>query len=142
MTHASPTKSVIVTGASRGIGRAVATRLARDGFAVVVNYAGNATKADEVVAEIKASRGQAIAVQADVANAADVERLFRETIETFGGIKVIVNCSGIMPLSTIAEGDLELFDKVIATNLLGTFVVLGQASRQVLTGGRIIRFLE
>ena len=140
MTHASPTKSVIVTGASRGIGRAVGTRLARDGFAVVVNYAGNATKADEVVAEIKASRGQAIAVQADVANAADVDRLFKEAMDTFGGINVVVNCAGIMPLSPIAGGDLELFDKVIATNLRGTFVVLGQASRQVLTGGRIIAF--
>ena len=139
MTHPSA-KSVIVTGASRGIGRAVATRLARDGFAVVVNYAGNATKADEVVAEIKASRGQAIAVQADVANAADVDRLFKEAMDTFGGINVVVNCAGIMPLSPIAGGDLELFDKVIATNLRGTFVVLRQASRQVLTGGRIIAF--
>jgi 3-oxoacyl-[acyl-carrier protein] reductase len=140
MTHVSSTKSVIVTGASRGIGRAVATRLARDGFAVVVNYAGNATKADEVVAEIKAARGQAIAVQADVANAADVDRLFKEAVDTFDGINVVVNCAGIMPISTIAGGDLELFDKVIATNLRGTFVVLGQASRQVSAGGRIIAF--
>jgi 3-oxoacyl-[acyl-carrier protein] reductase len=140
MTHASSTKSVIVTGASRGIGRAVATRLARDGFAVVVNYAGNATKADEVVTEIKAAGGQAIAAQADVANAADVDRLFKEAVDTFDGINVVVNCAGIMPLSPIAGGDLELFDKVIATNLRGTFVVLGQASRQVSTGGRIIAF--
>ena len=140
MTHVSSTKSVIVTGASRGIGRAVATRLARDGFAVVVNYAGNATKADEVVAEIKAARRQAIAVQADVANAADVDRLFKEAVDTFDGINMVVNCAGIMPLSPIAGGDLELFDKVIATNLRGTFVVLGQASRQVSAGGRIIAF--
>jgi 3-oxoacyl-[acyl-carrier protein] reductase len=140
MTHVSSTKSVIVTGASRGIGRAVATRLARDGFAVVVNYAGNATKADEVVAEIKAARRQAIAVQADVANAADVDRLFKEAVDTFDGINMVVNCAGIMPLSPIAGGDLELFDKVIATNLRGTFVVLGQASRQVSAGGRIITF--
>jgi 3-oxoacyl-[acyl-carrier protein] reductase len=140
MTHVSSTKSVIVTGASRGIGRTVATRLARDGFAVVVNYAGNATKADEVVAEIKAARGQAIAVQADVANAADVDRLFKEAVDTFDGINVVVNCAGIMPLSPIAGGDLELFDKVIATNLRGTFVVLAQASRQVSAGGRIITF--
>jgi 3-oxoacyl-[acyl-carrier protein] reductase len=140
MTHASSTKSVIVTGASRGIGRAVATRLALDGFAVAVNYAGNATKADEVVSEIKAARGQAIAVQADVANAADVDRLFKEAVDTFDGINVVVNCAGIMPLSPIAGGNLELFDKVIATNLRGTFVVLGQASRQVSAGGRIIAF--
>jgi 3-oxoacyl-[acyl-carrier protein] reductase len=106
----------------------------------VVNYAGNATKADEVVAEIKAARGQAIAVQADVANAADVDRLFKEALDTFDGINVVVNCAGIMPLSPIAGGDLELFDKVIATNLRGTFVVLAQASRQVSAGGRIITF--
>jgi 3-oxoacyl-[acyl-carrier protein] reductase len=128
MTHTSTKKqSAIVTGASRGIGRAVATRLARDGFAVAVNYAGNAAKADEVVAEIKAATAgrQAISVQADVANAADVERLFREAVDAFGGIN---------------EGDLELFDKVIATNLRGTFVVLGQAARQVSSRGRIIAF--
>ena len=139
MTHAS-TKSVIVTGASRAIGRVVATRLARDGFAVAVNYAGNITKADEVVTEIKAARGQAIAVQGNVANAADVDRLFKEAVDTFDGINVVVNCAGIMPLSPIAGGDLELFDKVIATNLRGSFVVLGRASRQVSPGGRIIAF--
>src|SRR5262245_29159904 len=139
MTHAL-TKSVIVTGASRGIGRAIAIRLARDGFTVAVNYAGNAAKAEEVVTEIKSHGGQAIAVQADVANAAEVEYLFKKTIETFGEINVLVNCAGIMPLSPIAEADLELFDKVIATNLRGTFVVLGQASRKVSSGGRIIVF--
>jgi 3-oxoacyl-[acyl-carrier protein] reductase len=139
MTHAL-TKSVIVTGASRGIGRAVAIRLAKDGFAVAVNYAGNANKAEEVVTEIKSNGGQAIAVQANVANAADVEHLFKETIDIFGGINVVVNCAGIMPLSPIAEGDLELFDKVITTNLRGTFVVLGQAARTVSSGGRIIVF--
>lgn len=126
MTYDS-TKSVIVTGASRGIGRIVAMRLASDGFAVAVNYAGNATKADEVVAEIKAAGRQAIAVQGDVANAADVDRLFKEAIDTFGGINMVVNCAGIMPLSPITGGDLELFDKVIATNLRGSFVVLGRA---------------
>ena len=141
MTHTSTAKkSAIVTGGSRGIGRAVARRLSRDGFAVVVNYAGNASKAEEVVAEIKAAGGQAIGAQADVANTADVERLFKETIETFGGVNVVVNCAGIMPLSPIAGGDLDLFDKVIATNLRGTYVMLGQAARQVSSGGRIIAF--
>jgi 3-oxoacyl-[acyl-carrier protein] reductase len=134
------TKSVIVTGGSRGIGRAVAIRLARDGFAVAVNYAGNSSKANEVVAEIKAAGGQVIAVQGDVANATDVDRLFKEALDAFGGINVVVNCAGIMPLSSITGGDLEIFDKVIATNLRGSFVVLGLASRQVSPGGRIVAF--
>ena len=134
------TKSAIITGGSRGIGRAVAIRLARDGFAVAVNYAGNSSKANEVVAEIKAAGGQVISVQGDVANSADVDRLFKEALDAFGGINVVVNCAGIMPLSSITGGDLEIFDKVIATNLRGSFVVLGLASRQVSPGGRIVAF--
>jgi 3-oxoacyl-[acyl-carrier protein] reductase len=129
-----------VTGSSRGIGRTVAIRLARDGFAVVVNYAGNATKAEGVVAEIKAAGGQAIAVQADVKNVADVERLFKTALDTFDRIDVVVNSAGIMPLQPIAEGDLEVFDKVIATNLRGAFLILAQAARHVSEGGRIIAF--
>src|SRR5215471_16837972 len=110
----SSTKTAIITGASGGIGRAVALRLARDGFAVVVNYAGNAAKGEGVVEEIKSAGGQAIAVPADVANAADVERLFKETLDAFGRIDVVVNSAGIMPLERIADGDIEVFDKVIA----------------------------
>jgi 3-oxoacyl-[acyl-carrier protein] reductase len=131
-------KSAIVTGASGGIGRAVARRLARDGFGVVVNYAGNAAKAEEAVAEIAATDGRGIAVRADVADAPDVDRLFEEAVAAFGTIDVVVHCAGIMPLRPIAGGDLEVFVKVIATNLRGTFVVLGQAARRVAAGGRII----
>lgn len=131
-------KVAMVTGASGGIGRAVAVRLARDGFAVVVHYAGNARKAEEAVAEIMRAGGTAIAVQADVASAEDVERLFTQTLDAFGTIDVVVNCAGIMELSPIADGNLASFDKVIATNLRGAFVVLGQAARHVSTGGRII----
>jgi 3-oxoacyl-[acyl-carrier protein] reductase len=134
-------KAAIVTGASGGIGRAVATRLARDGFAVVVHYAGKADKAQAVVEKIKAGGGRAIAVRADVADAADVERLFKQAADAFGGrIDVVVNTAGIMPLSPIAKGDIELFDKVIATNLRGTFLVLSQAAQHVSSGGRIIAF--
>jgi 3-oxoacyl-[acyl-carrier protein] reductase len=136
----SPTKTAIVTGASGGIGRAVTLRLARDGFAIVVNYAGNAAKAEVVVNEIKASDGQAIAVQADVADAAEVERLFKHTLDTFGRIDVVVNTAGIMPLSPIAKDDVEVFDRVISTNLRGTFLVLAQAAQHVSEGGRIIAF--
>ena len=133
-------KVAIVTGASGGIGRAVATRLAHDGFAVVVNYAGNAAKAEEAVAEIKTAGGRAIAVRANVATVAEVELLFKDTLDTFGTIDVVVNCAGIMPLGRIADGDIEMFDKVIATNLRGAFIVLGQAARHVSPGGRIIAF--
>jgi 3-oxoacyl-[acyl-carrier protein] reductase len=142
MTHDDvSTKGAIVTGASRGIGREVAKRLASDGFAVAVNYAGSAAKAEQVVAEIEKATGrESIAVQGDVANAADVEHLFKEAVDKFGEVNVVVNCAGIMPLSPIAGGDLELFDKLINTNLRGTFVVLGRAARQVSPGGRIIAF--
>ncbi len=133
-------KSAIVTGASGGIGRAVAERLGRDGFAVTVSYAGNSAKALEVMAAIKAAGGQAIEVRGDVANAADVERLVKETIDAFDGLNVVVNCAGIMPLLPISGGELERFDKVVATNLRGTFLVLGQAATHLPEGGRIIAF--
>ena len=136
----SSTNTAVVTGASGGIGRAVALRLAKDGFAVVVNYAGNAAKAEGVVAEIKAGGRRAIKVQADVASAADVQRLFKETLDTFGAINVVVNCAGIMPLSPIAKDDVEVFDRVISTNLRGAFLILAQAAQHVSPGGRIIAF--
>jgi 3-oxoacyl-[acyl-carrier protein] reductase len=134
----SPTKTALITGASGGIGHAVALRLARDGFAIALNYAGNTAKAAGVVHEITSAGGQAIAVQADVANAAEVERLFKKTLDTFGRIDVVVNSAGIMPLGRIADGDIDVFDKVIATNLRGAFLVLGQAAQHVVEGGRII----
>jgi 3-oxoacyl-[acyl-carrier protein] reductase len=133
-------KVAIVTGGSGGIGRAVALRLARDGFAVVVNYAGNAAKAEGVVEEIKSAGGHAIAVQADVADAAEVAHLFKKTLDTFDRIDVVVNSAGIMPLSPIAKSDVEIFDRVINTNLRGTFLVLAQAAQHVSEGGRIIVF--
>jgi 3-oxoacyl-[acyl-carrier protein] reductase len=135
-----PKKGAIVTGASGGIGGAVARRLARDGFGVVLSYAGKAEKAEEVAAEIAAAGGRAVAVPADVSNPKDVERLFKQAVEQFGTVDVVVNCAGIMPLRPIAEGDLQLFDKVIATNLRGSFLVLSQAAHQISAGGRIIMF--
>jgi 3-oxoacyl-[acyl-carrier protein] reductase len=117
-------KVAIVTGASRGIGRAVAKRLAIDGFGVVVNYLNNRAEAEQVVAELKGIGGNAIAIQGDVANPADVERLFNETVKQFGSVNVVVHNSGIMPLSPIDKAEVDLFDKVISTNLRGAFLVL------------------
>jgi 3-oxoacyl-[acyl-carrier protein] reductase len=133
-------KSAIVTGASGGIGRVVAKRLASDGFTITVHYAGNPAKAEGVVAEINSGGGRAIAVQADVAKPADVERLFKQTLDAFGTIDVVVHTAGIMPLLPISGGDVETFDKVITTNLRGTFVVLAQAAQHVSSGGRVIAF--
>jgi 3-oxoacyl-[acyl-carrier protein] reductase len=133
-------KSAIVTGASGGIGGEIAKRLVRDGFGVVVHYAGKPAPAQAVVAELKAAGGQAISVQADVASVPDVERLFQESIDAFGNPEVVVHSAGVMLLSLISAGDVETFDKVITTNLRGTFLVLAQAAKHVRDGGRIIAF--
>lgn len=136
----APVKTAIVTGASRGIGRAIALRLVRDGFAVVVNYAGNAAKAEEAIAEIKSAGGRAIAVQADVAKAMDVERLFSEAERAFGSIGVVVNSAGIMKMLPLATASGEDFDATFTTNVRGTFNVLQQAAKRLPNGGRIITF--
>src|ERR1700732_5053378 len=133
-------KTAIVTGASRGIGRSIAKRLAADGFAVVVNYAGNSDQAMEVVNEIRKADGEALAIKADVSHPEEVRQLFAKAVEAYGRVDVVVNNAGIMPLSPIAKGDVETFDKVIATNLRGTFLVLSQAAQRVAEGGRIIAF--
>jgi 3-oxoacyl-[acyl-carrier protein] reductase len=133
-----PPANAIVTGASRGIGRAVALRLARDGFAVVVNYAGASDKAAEVVNEITGQGGRAVAVQADVADAAGVARLFDEAERAHGRIGVVVNSAGIMKLFPIASGQVEDFDAIFNVNVRGTFNVLQQAAKRVADGGRIV----
>jgi 3-oxoacyl-[acyl-carrier protein] reductase len=131
-------RTALVTGASRGIGRAIALRLARDGFSVVINYAGNTKLADEVVTAIESAGGRAIAVQGDVAEPADMARVFDTAQERFGRIDVVVNSAGVMPNTPIASADVDTFDKVIRTNLRGAFVVLGEAAKRLGEGGRII----
>jgi 3-oxoacyl-[acyl-carrier protein] reductase len=137
----SPTRrTALITGASGGIGKAVAKRLARDGFDLVVHYAGNPAKAEVLVAEVKQAGAKAISVKADVANATEVESFFKRSVDEFGHIDVVVHLAGIMPLFPISSGDVESFDKVISTNLRGTFLVLSQAAQHVSAVGRIMAF--
>jgi 3-oxoacyl-[acyl-carrier protein] reductase len=132
-------RNAIVTGGSGGIGRAVAQRLAQDGFGVVVSYAGNSVTAAKTVADIATRGGRGVAVQADVAIPKDVERLF-DAAEALGSVDVVVHCAGIMPLGPIGDNDVQMFDRVITTNLRGTFLVLARAAQRVTTAGRIIAF--
>lgn len=131
-------RTAIVTGSSRGIGKAVAERLAADGFAVVVNYAGNAAEADKTVAAIAATGGRAIAVQADVADEVAVAALFDTAEREFGGVDVVVNSAGIMVLGPVAAFKLEDLDRMHRINVRGTFVVNQQAARRMRSGGAII----
>lgn len=131
-------KIALVTGASRGIGRATALRLAGDGFDVVVNYAGNRALAEDTVAAIEKLGRRAVAVQADVGDEEDVARLFETALDTFGRLDVVVNNAGNMPMATIDADNLAAFDTVIATNLRGAFLVLAAAAKHLGEGGRII----
>jgi 3-oxoacyl-[acyl-carrier protein] reductase len=131
-------KVAIVTGASRGIGAAIAERLAADGFTVVVNYAGRAGEAEALVAKIEAAGGRAIPAQADVSDPAAVARMFEATQAAFGGVDVLVNNAGVMKLATLADSDDALFDSQIAVNLKGSFNTLREAAHRLREGGRII----
>lgn len=136
--NANTSKTAIVTGASRGIGQAIAKRLGADGFAVVVSYAGNVEKARETVAAIESAGGRAIAIQGDISQADDVAALFAGAKQAFGRIDVVVNSAGVMPMAPIASSSLADFDKVIATNLRGAFLVLAEAAANLGEGGRIV----
>ena len=131
-------KSAIVTGGSRGIGRAVSMRLAEDGFSVVVNYLGNEKEAERTVTDIINNGGRAKAIKGDVGQVEDVSRMFVTAMDTFGSVDVVVNSAGIMPLMPIKGADMDIFDKVINANLRGAFIVLGQAAEYLQSGGRII----
>ncbi|WP_159713832.1 SDR family oxidoreductase [Geminicoccus flavidas] len=128
----------IVTGASRGIGAAIAERLARDGLAVIVNYAGRAADAATLVARIEQAGGRALPVQADVSDPAAVARMFDAAQAAFGAVDVLVNNAGIMQLATLAEGDDALIDRQLAVNLKGSINTMREAARRLRDGGRII----
>ncbi|MFD8734736.1 SDR family oxidoreductase [Streptomyces sp. NPDC059618] len=130
----------IVTGGSRGIGRESAERLAREGYAVVVNYAGNAAEADKAVAAIAEAGGRAVAFRADVAEEAEVAALFDTAEETFGGVDVVVHAAGVMTLAPLVDLGLDALDRMHRTNIRGTFVVDQQAARRLRAGGAIINF--
>ncbi|ATE54606.1 SDR family oxidoreductase [Actinosynnema pretiosum] len=136
----STERVAIVTGGSRGIGRAVAERLAADGQAVVVNYAGNEEAAREVVEAITARGGRAVAVRGDVGDEADVKALFDAAEEHFGGVDVVVNSAGIMALSPVAELDLAELDRIHRTNVRGAFAVARESANRVRRGGAVVLF--
>lgn len=139
-TTDAPRRVAVVTGGSRGIGRESAERLAADGLAVVVNYAGNRTEAEAAVAAITAAGGEAIAHRADVADEVAVAALFDAAEEAYGGVDVVVHAAGVMALAPLAELDLDVLDRMHRTNIRGTFVVDQQAARRVRTGGAVINF--
>jgi 3-oxoacyl-[acyl-carrier protein] reductase len=132
----------IVTGASRGIGAEIARQLGKQGYAVVVNYAGSAAEAHTVVDAIVADKGKAIAVQADVADPKAVNALFEQTIAAFGRVDVLINNAGIMPpnLPMLADTDDATFDRLIAVNLKGSFNTMRAAAAHLQQGGRIVNF--
>ncbi|GLR61470.1 SDR family oxidoreductase [Rhizobium indigoferae] len=133
-------KVALVTGASRGIGAAVARRLAKDGFTVVINYSGNAAPAEELVQEIEQAGGKALTAKADVSEAEAVRRMFDAAEAAFGGVDVLINNAGIMMLSSLAEADDANFDRQIGVNLKGTFNTLREAAKRLRDGGRVVNF--
>ncbi|GGZ04096.1 SDR family oxidoreductase [Streptomyces poonensis] len=130
----------LVTGGTGGIGRAVIERLAEDGYALAVHYAGNKTKADGTVAALKAKGTSAMAVCGDVADENVMAAAFDAVEAEFGGIDVVVHTAGIMALSPIATLNLDDLDRMHRINIRGAFVVAQQAARRVRTGGAIINF--
>ncbi len=133
-------QSAIVTGASKGIGAAIAERLAANGVAVVVNYAHGQEAAEALVGEIESAGGKAVAVQADIGDPQGVARLFDAAEKTFGGVDILVNNAGIMKLGSVAEVDDATFERQVAINLGGVFRGMREAARRMRNNGRIISF--
>ena len=131
-------KVAIVTGASAGIGRAIAERLAQEGATVVVNYGKSADKAKAVVAGIESKGGKAVAAQADMSKIADVRRLVRETVERFGRLDILVNNAGMAIMKPLVETTEQEFDQIFALNAKGPYFAMQEASKVIEDGGRIV----
>jgi 3-oxoacyl-[acyl-carrier protein] reductase len=131
-------KTAIVTGASAGIGRAIAERLAQAGATVVVNYGTSADKARAVVAGIESKGGKAIAVQADMSKVADVRRLIQETVQRFGRLDILVNNAGMALFKPLSETTEQEFDRVLNLNIKGPYFAMQEAAKVMEDGGRIV----
>lgn len=131
-------KVAIVTGASNGIGRGIAERLAQDGATVVVNYAKSADKAKQVVAGIEAKGGKAVAIQADMSKVADARRLVKDAVKQFGRLDILVNNAGDFLAKPLAETTEEEFDRLFALNAKGPYFAMQEAAKAIADGGRIV----
>ena len=131
-------KVAIVTGASRGIGRSIAERLAQDGAAVVVNYSRSADKARAVVKGIEEQGGRAFAVQGDMSKVSDIQRLFQQTIGHFGRIDIVIANAAMFSPKSVVDTTEKDFDAMVALNTKGIFFTLQEAARHISDGGRII----
>lgn len=133
-------KTALVTGASRGIGRAIALELAKNGVNVAVNYAGSEDRAQAVAGEIEQLGVKAIKIQADVSNEADVKAMVKEVISTFGSLDILVNNAGITRDNLLMRMKIDEFNEVIQTNLTGAFICTKAVTRQMMKqkAGRII----
>lgn len=140
MTNANETRTAIITGAARGIGVALAKRLAEDGFAVVINYANSATSADALVDELTTNSHQAMAIKADITDADAVKQMFDHAETRFGGVDVIVNNAGIMTTQPISEMSDAVYDEMMDTNVRGTFNMLREGAKRLRNDGRVINF--
>ncbi|MEN2397676.1 SDR family oxidoreductase [Pseudomonas halotolerans] len=134
------TKVAIVTGASRGIGAEIAKQLARDGYAVAINFANSAAEASKLVVQLRQAGHQAIAIKADVSSAVDVRRMFDETEAQLGKVDVLINNAGTLQVMPLAQHSDELFDQTFAINTRGTFNTLREAATRLNDGGRIVNF--
>ncbi|WP_053155898.1 SDR family oxidoreductase [Pseudomonas protegens] len=137
---AQAAKVAIVTGASRGIGAVIARQLAKEGYAVAINYASSSEEASRLVVELRQAGHRAIAVKADVASASDVRRLFEETETQLGKVDVLINNAGILKVLPLAEHSDELYEQTFAINTRGTFNTLREAAGRLNDGGRIVNF--